>query len=272
MTGDSKAALRAIGAGPDHPIALAKVALALGEANATGAANAPATAFYHEHLETLREAVGRRAARTVHEAHENLCAVLAEEYGYQGDDQTYDDLQNANLRRVIDRRKGLPVALGILYIDAARAQGWTISGLAFPGHFLLRMDGVGGRVIFDPFHSGVARSASDLRDLLKLVNGAGAALTPEHYRGVTDREILLRLQNNVKLRLLQMGDPAKAAAILENMLLFAPQQVGLWRELGLAHISAGAMKAAIAALERHHAIMPTQEIASLLQSLRVRLN
>jgi regulator of sirC expression with transglutaminase-like and TPR domain len=272
MTIDSQTALRAIGAGPDHPIALAETALALAEPKSTGAADAPVDSFYYEHLEALRQAVGRPTARTVFEAHENLCAVLAEEFGYQGDDQTYDDLQNANLRRVIDRRKGLPVALGILYIDAARAQGWTISGLAFPGHFLLRMDGAGGRVIFDPFHGGVARSASDLRDLLKLINGAGAALTPEHYRGVTDREILLRLQNNVKLRLLQMGDPAKAAATLEHMLLFAPQQIGLWRELGLAHISAGAIKAAITALAHHHAITPTQEVAALLQSLRVRLN
>jgi regulator of sirC expression with transglutaminase-like and TPR domain len=272
MTIDPEATLREIGAGPDHPIALAEAALALAEPNFTGAADAPEDSFYHEHLETLRQTVGRHAARTVFEAHENLCAVLAEEYGYRGDDQTYDDLQNANLRRVIDRRKGLPVALGILYIDAARAQGWTIGGLAFPGHFLLRMDGVGGRVIFDPFYGGEARSASDLRDLLKLVNGAGAALTPEHYRGVTDREILLRLQNNVKLRLLQMGDPAKAAVTLAHMLLFAPQQIGLWRELGLAHIGAGAIKAAITALERHQAAIPTQEVAELLQSLRVRLN
>jgi len=53
-----------------------------------------------------------------------LTQVMAEEHGYGGDRQHYDDLQNANLIRVIDRRRGLPVALGILYLHAARAQGW----------------------------------------------------------------------------------------------------------------------------------------------------
>ncbi len=42
-----------------------------------------------------------------------LSRVIAGTFSYQGDRQTYDDLQNANLMRVIDRRKGLPVALAI---------------------------------------------------------------------------------------------------------------------------------------------------------------
>ena len=269
MTQNVEAILRAIGAGPDHPIALAETALALQKpSNDSEAADAP----YHQHLAELCDAVGRVSARTVFEAHDALCAVLAGDFHYQGDDLTYDDLQNANLRRVIDRRKGLPVALGILYIHVARAQGWTIGGLAFPGHFLLRMDGVDGRVVFDPFHAGVARSASDLRDLLKLVNGAGAELLPDHYRSVTDREILLRLQNNVKLRLLQMDAPAKAASVIDQMLLFAPKQIELWRELGLAQISAGALKAAIAALEHHQTLRPTPDVETLLQRLRRGLN
>ncbi len=36
------------------------------------------------------------------------------EHRYHGDTLTCHDLQNANPMRVIDRRKGLPVALGIL--------------------------------------------------------------------------------------------------------------------------------------------------------------
>ena len=52
---------------------------------------------------------------------------------------TYDDPQNADLMAVIDRRRGLPVALGILYIHAARAAGLEASGLNTPDHFLLQL-------------------------------------------------------------------------------------------------------------------------------------
>ncbi|MCG8648368.1 MAG: transglutaminase-like domain-containing protein, partial [Pirellulales bacterium] len=88
---------------------------------------------------------------------EHLQKVLAGEFGYFGDDLTYDDLQNANIMRVIDRRRGLPVALGILYIAAAQRAGWPAFGLNFPGHFLIRVDGGGGgegRAILDPFNGG----------------------------------------------------------------------------------------------------------------------
>ena len=68
-----------------------------------------------------------------------LSETLYKQHRFQGDVETYDDPQNANLMRVIDRRKGLPVALGILAIHAGRNQGWEIAGLNFPGHFLLRL-------------------------------------------------------------------------------------------------------------------------------------
>jgi regulator of sirC expression with transglutaminase-like and TPR domain len=67
-------------------------------------------------------------------APERLADVIARAYAYRGDSETYDDLQNADLARVIERRKGLPVALSILYLHIARAQGWDAEGLAFPGH------------------------------------------------------------------------------------------------------------------------------------------
>src|SRR3546814_13111588 len=80
-----------------------------------------------------------------------LRAVVVERHGYVGDSLTYDDLQNANLLRVIDRRKGLPVALGILMLSAAHRLGWNMVGLNFPGHFLLLLDPGGATAIPYPF-------------------------------------------------------------------------------------------------------------------------
>ena len=271
MTETAEDILRAIGAGPDHPIDLVAAALAFSELDDACAETSP----YHRHLDDLVSCVaGKPAPRSALDAQGALQGVLAEDFGYRGDDQTYDDLQNANLMRVIDRRKGLPVALGILYIHVARAQGWTIEGLGFPGHFLLRLDWNGDRVVLDPFHAGMVRSPSDLRRLLQTVQGAGAELQPQHYQGVTDREILLRLQNNVKLRQMQMGDSARAAKVIEHMLLIAPGLVELWRELGLVSVNAGAIKTAITALEHYQGALPAHnhDIAMLLDRLRQQLN
>ena len=40
---------------------------------------------------------------------------------------TYDDLANADLISVCARRKGLPVALGVLFLTAGKANGLAIS-------------------------------------------------------------------------------------------------------------------------------------------------
>lgn len=256
----------------EEPLPLAEAALAL------AALDRPRVdvARYRHHLSALAREVGEAAgaARDVAARIAALNGVIIGRYNYEGDTLTYEDLQNANLMRVIDRRRGLPVALGILYIHAARAQGWNAVGLAFPGHFLVRLDG-GGRAILDPFNGGRTHSATDLRELLKAITGNEAELEPQHYAPVSDREILLRLQNNLKLRLMESQQHERALAVIESMMLFAPAHAGLWREAGLVNAQLGKLKTAIGQLERFMVIAPDeqqrQQAALLLQRLRSRL-
>ena len=234
-------------------------------------------ARYRHHLASLAREVGEQAAAADDPERRiaALNAVLMERYGYQGDTLTYEDLQNANLMRVIDRRKGLPVALGILYLHAGRAQGWDMAGLAFPGHFLLRLDDEGTRLIIDPFHEGRVRQAAELRDLLKTMAGNDAELTPAHYAAASDRDVLLRLQNNIKLRLIESRQLEKALAVIDGMLLFAPDDAALWREAGVINAELGQLQAAIGALERFLALADSDaarhHAAALIERLRKRL-
>lgn len=175
--------------------------------------------------------------------------ILAGKFGFTGDKNSYNDLANANLMRVIDRRKGLPVSLGIVYLHVGRRLGWDMVGLNFPGHFLIRMEKNGHRAIIDPFDGGAVREVADLRKLLKSVQGEEAELTPEHYTPVSDRSVLLRLQNNIKMRKLQRGALEQAVETIQLMVLFAPTEAMLWRELGLFQARLGEVKKAINALE-----------------------
>jgi regulator of sirC expression with transglutaminase-like and TPR domain len=267
--------LREIGiAAAEGPIELAEAALAL------AARDRPRVdaARYRHHLAVLARDVGAisAAARHIGERVAALNGIIFGTYNYAGDTLTYDDLQNANLMRVIDRRRGLPVALSILYIATSRAQGWQASGLAFPGHFLVRLDHAGERVIVDPFNAGAICSPAELREMLKATAGRAAELDPEHYAPVGDRQVLLRLQNNIKQRLVQSQQLDKALSIVEGMLLFAPDHAALWREAGLLHAHLDNYRAAIAALEeflrRDSGEAGRHRTAALLQQLKARLN
>jgi regulator of sirC expression with transglutaminase-like and TPR domain len=237
-----------------------------------------ALARYRQHLATIARDVGRHAGATgdLSARAQALNEIILLKHGYSGDELTYDDLQNANMMRVVDRRKGLPVALGILYLHAARAQGWDSVGLGFPGHFLIRLAEGPERLILDPFHGGKICDAVILRDLLKAMAGQEVELSPEHYAPVADRDVLLRLQNNVKSRLLQSGRNEHAVRVIETMLLLAPDLAGLWQEAGLLHVHLGNIRAAINALEQFLVRAPDgstrYQAAAILQQLKSKLN
>ncbi len=236
---------------------------------------------YHDQFGLMTRDVGALvpagAAHNIRRRADALGTVIAGRFGYGGDTLTYDDPQNANLMRVMDRRKGLPVTLGIIYIQVARSLGWPAAGLNFPSHFMMRLASRGDRVILDPFHGGVARSAFELRALLKANSGAGAELEPAFTQTVDDRDVLLRLQNNIRDRALASGRTRRALEVTGRMLLIAPDRASLWHEAGICHAWLGELEAAGIALEqflvrcdedddaRHQA-------AGLLQRLRTRLN
>ncbi|WP_374310465.1 SirB1 family protein [Dongia sp.] len=277
---DIEADLTRIGALSDAEIDLAEAALAL------AASDRPDTSrhAYQAHLAAIADAMALAAnlpslALGGQQGLSARCRLLADimagEFAYRGDRVNYDDLQNADLMRVIDRRQGLPVALAILYIHAARSQGWSVEGVNFPGHFVIRLFHDGKAAILDPFDGGLMLETGDLRQRLKTTIGEAAELQPSHYAAIGNRDILLRLQNNIKVRLIQDGNLAHAAAVVERMLLIAPAAAPFWREAGLIHSRLGNLLAAKLALSRFLEIADNDaqrhQAARLLQDITQRL-
>lgn len=271
---DHMAALKRIGRLPDDRIDLAESALILGALDRPGVALEP----YHEHLSNL--ATEAREASGDHDFLETRAAsinrLIFETHGYRGDIETYDNPENANLLNVIDSRAGLPVSIGILYVHAARASGCNITGLAFPGHFLLRVTDGAARIIIDPFHGGQILEAGHLRDLLKQFMGADAELTPRHHAPVGNRDILLRLQNNIKTRALKASVTSRASEILERMALLAPEVASVWQELGILSVQTRNLRRAVVALETFLNLSTSQdeeqEAESLLKQIKSSMN
>jgi regulator of sirC expression with transglutaminase-like and TPR domain len=260
--------LERVGSLPDAAIDLAETALALAAFDCPGVDYA----YYRSHLAALARDVGAQDSAPA----DALRRVLSGAYGYRGDRESYDDLDNANLIRVIDRRRGLPVALSILWLHAARAQGWHADGLNFPGHFLIRVADGARAVVLDPFNDGAAMDDAALASLWRRVGGENTKLTAEHCEPVGNRAILLRLQNNIKLRLLQAKRTEAALAVLERMVLTAPEVAALWRECAGLHEGLGNLRAASSCLERFITLAggdaARQSAAAELKAVRLRLN
>jgi regulator of sirC expression with transglutaminase-like and TPR domain len=111
------------------------------------------------------------------------------------------------------------------------------------------------------------------------VLGPDAELSPAHFDAVPDRDVLLRLENNVRLRLVQREDWLGAAKSLERMLAIAPDRPELLFEAGQLNARLDKRRAAIAAFQRFLDIETGQvdpglrrRASALLQELRRGLN
>jgi regulator of sirC expression with transglutaminase-like and TPR domain len=265
--------LRRLGETSEGPLDLVVAALKLSALDHSNQDLEP----YHGHLQEVAEQA-RIESSLVMSAEGGARAIvelLAGRFGYDGDRLAYDDPQNADLISVIDRRQGLPVALGILYIHAARAAGSSASGLNSPGHFLLRIELRGSETFVDPFNGGAALEREKFGSPPSTRNVSVEDM--QARQPVADVEVLLRLQNNVKLRAVQLGETARAAEIARRMVLVAPQRPELWMDLAHLNEEQGALGAARKAYDACMALTKSgtslhKEAALGLQGLKHRLN
>ena len=271
--------LRALGENGEGPHDIATAALMLAALDRPERKLAP----FREHLTELAGAVRNETlfSQDAEIAARSLSSVIAGRYGYEGERTQYDDPQNADLMSVIERRRGLPVALGILYLHAARANGMQADGLLSPGHFLLRVALKASEAIIDPFNNGVVVDREQMNaphfGAPGLLSEAGALDQPDPFAPVSDSDVLLRLLNNIKARALRARETGRAIEIVRRMVLIAPRRNHLWLELAHLQESVGALSAARSAYETCLNLSRQgddicNEAAFALQALKRRLN
>ena len=268
-------ALTEMGQTPDDAFPMFAASLHLAAARQPGLNLGP----YERHMERLvgevRDYAGPGGA-TMKLKHEALVQVIDRRYGYGGNESVFEDLDAANMARVIDTRRGLPVALGVIYIEVCRRLGWRMVGLDFPGRFLVRLDDGPERIVLDLYEDGKEMTPPELRTMLKTMAGAEAELHPRYLAEMTDREVLLRLEDNIRVRQMQRGELTAAADTIELMLMIAPDAEHLWREAGIINARLERFASAVAALEEYLKRGPGgengYEASLLLQELRAKLN
>jgi regulator of sirC expression with transglutaminase-like and TPR domain len=138
-------------------------------------------------------------------------AVLGRRHGFAGDREQYDDPRNSMLDVVLERRRGLPILLSVVYVEVARRAGVAFAGVGLPGHFVVGHFGAAPALLLDPFSGGGP------------VEGEAP---PALVRAWGAHEIALRMLNNLVGSFQRRGDVG-AAIRAASMRLALPAEAPL---------------------------------------------
>jgi regulator of sirC expression with transglutaminase-like and TPR domain len=226
-----------------------------------------ARAVAEEGAHRLRQRLARESPE------EALAEAMAGDLRLTGDVITYDDPDNADILAVCERRKGMPVALGVMYLDAAHRCGLRVRGVDFPGHFLLRIETEEGPLALDPFSEGRVVLPSELTR-----RALHAGLTPDVadrldalMAPASDRTVLIRLQNNIFARAVAAGDFARAERSALRRALLDPADHRPWLDVAAAREGQGALAGALQALSQAQILDGGAALAARAARERVRL-
>ena len=120
--------------------------------------------------------------------------------------EPFDDPDNCYLNRVLERRRGLPIALSVVYVLVRRRLGLPVSGVGLPGRFVVRFDGREETVWIDPWDGGRVLSRSDCAEL---VRAHGYPFEPSQLLPCSPRAIVARMLLNLIQAYGQAGDQVR---------------------------------------------------------------
>jgi regulator of sirC expression with transglutaminase-like and TPR domain len=125
-----------------------------------------------------------------------LARVLSEELGFSGDEDDYYDPRNVLLGPLLERRKGMPILLSVLWMEVGRRAGIPVAGIGLPGHFIVRIGPPPG-TLADPFAGGVPLTVDDCRRKVKALAGGRVPWRAEYLRQMEISALLERVLRNL---------------------------------------------------------------------------
>lgn len=137
-----------------------------------------------------------------------LNRVLFHEHGFRGNVEHYTDPLNSFLPLVLERHKGIPISLCLVYLLVAQRLGLDLEPIALPGHFLVGCYHEDAPLFIDPFEQGAFRTTADVFELIK--TGAGAPKMSD-LAPTPVREVLCRCCRNLVNHYTAAGDSERAS-------------------------------------------------------------
>lgn len=178
--------------------------------------------------------------------------------GFRGNADDYYDPRNSLLPDVLATKLGIPITLSIVWCAIARCAGLDARGIAFPGHFLVRVDAPGtagasapaAPIVVDPFASGRIVDDEAATALLRRALGDGAEIHPSLFAPASSRAILVRLLTNLESTWAKRGEHARAFIAVDRILTLVPDSARMLRERAALALRIGATEIARSDLAR----------------------
>jgi regulator of sirC expression with transglutaminase-like and TPR domain len=260
---------------PEEATRVAEVALLIATGEWPDLDTSAPLAVLDQHAHEVRALLGEQGVHTPMEEVAALNDVLFDRCGYAGDAEDYYAADNSYLHRVIERRRGMPITLSVIYSDVAQRAGIPIAGIGFPGHFLVQYRGVIPRLLIDPFNRGRIMTASRCMELVRATFGEPRPLEPHMFDEATSRDVILRILRNLKGTFLRAEDFPRARGVLDCLLILDPGSLGEWRERGLVRIKQENARGALSDLRYYAAHADpgpdVDEVEDLIASIRAHL-
>ncbi len=196
----------------DAPGALLRAAVAVSMHELADADPASAEQRIEEYARKVRDRVktGEPRAYLAH-----LHAVLFDEEGFRGDEASYYDPQNSYLPVVLERKRGLPIVLTLLYKEVGERVGLAIEGVNAPGHFLAAVETDGHRMLVDPFGAGRVLTRDEAFARIARVSGRTLPADDGLLRPASPRQWLARMIENLLHVFSQRDRDRDVAAMIE---------------------------------------------------------
>ena len=198
--------------------------------------------------------------------------LLFETLGFRGNTDDYYDPRNSFFNDVLDRRVGIPITLSTVYLEVTRRLKFPIVGVGMPGHFIVKFADRHDEFFLDPFERGKILTREDCQRKLHEMYGDSLEFHDRLLGRVTNRQILSRMLNNLKLIYLKAQAFDKGLAIVDMMLMANPDDCEQFRDRGLLRLQLRQFEAATKDLNQYLKSCPAahdrEEIENHLKELK----
>jgi regulator of sirC expression with transglutaminase-like and TPR domain len=168
----------------------------------------------------------------------------------------FHDPDNSYLNAVLKTRRGIPITLAVLWLELAGGLGLNARGVAFPGHFMVKVNLPKGQVVIDPF-SGQSLSREELSERLEPFRQR-TSLDDEfempiglYLQSAGPREIIDRMLRNLKEIHKTQEDWQRLIAVEDRLIVLQPEAWSEYRDRGLAWAVQGRAERAVPDLEKY---------------------